>query len=315
MDDSNSRLVLHLKYNFAYITLILLVALLVVIAHKWTPQPRFTEYLSNAATLASLLLALVAIVYSFVSSESISKSLGQISLISRDVQASKDEVREFVGTAKGLNSKAEESLHQYQQISEQVGGELISLNRAILSLDSHTKSLQETVGDIPSRLSQIEDKFGGLEKAVNNKYAQDENQPTSPTLAVNEHLFSSDSIDKFLERSSLHENLLAIAIVLAYKTSSLFSIEDFCSAVKLNVRNKTAGFISCMNAVGLASLTKSESPRVYSVNHVDKMVMAKAVDYLNEYLDFVKHIDPNQHSEFTAKLASVNDLYKVNTES
>jgi hypothetical protein len=45
------------------------------------------------------------------------------------------------------------------------------------------------------------------------------------------------------------------------------------------------------------------------------MVMAKAVDYLNEYLDFVKHIDPNQHSEFTAKLASVNDLYKVNTES
>ena len=107
MDDSNSRLVLHLKYNFAYITLILLVALLVVIAHKWTPQPRFTEYLSNAATLASLLLALVAIVYSFVSSESISKSLGQISLISRDVQASKDEVREFVGTAKGLNSKVD----------------------------------------------------------------------------------------------------------------------------------------------------------------------------------------------------------------
>ena len=315
MDDPSSRVVLHLKYNFAYITLILLAVLLAVVAHKWTPQPRFTEYLSNAATLASLLLALVAIVYSFISSESISKSLGQISLISRDVRASRDEVNEFIGTAKEINLQAEEGVHRFQDASEQVSGELASLNKTILSLDIHTKSLQETVIEIPARLSQIEDRFGGLEKAVNKKHPQIEGQPPSQAQTSIASLFSDDLIDTFLEKSSLYENLLAVAIVLAYNTDNSFSVEDFCSAAKASIRNKTEGFISCMNAVGLASFSKADSPRVYNVDCVNEVLAGKALHYLTDYLDYVKHIDPKQYFDFKDKLSSVNALFQSDSET
>jgi hypothetical protein len=310
MDDPNSLRILHLKYNFAYITLILLAILLAVIAHKWTPQPRFTEYLSNAATLASLLLALVAIVYSFISSESISKSLGQISLISRDVRASRDEVHEFIETAKEINLQVEEGVDQFQRASEQVSGELVNLNSTILSLDSHTRSLQDTVTEIPARLSQIEDRFGGLEKAVNKKHSHLEGQPPSPAQASIASLFSDDLVDAFLEKSSLYENLLAVAIVLAYNTENPLSVEDFCSAAKASIRNKAEGFISCMNAVGLASLSKTDSPRVYNVDHVNETLINKAHKYFEDYLEYVKHIDPKQYFDFKDKLASVNFLFQ-----
>lgn len=315
MDDTNSRVVLHLKYNFAYITLILLAILLAVVAHKWTPQPRFTEYLSNAATLASLLLALVAIVYSFISSESISKSLGQISLISREVRASRDEVHEFIGTAKEINLQAEEGVHRFQHASEQVSGELVNLNNTILSLDSHTKNLRDTVTDIPARLSQIEDRFGGLEKAVNKRRFQIEGQRPSQSQASIEGLLSDDLVDSFLEKSSLYENLLAVAIVLAYNTDSPLSVEDFCEAVRASIRNRVEGFISCMNAVGLASLSKVDSPRVYTVDYINTALAEKAHQYLVEYLDCVKLIDPKQYLDFKDKLSSVSDIFQSSSEA
>lgn len=315
MGDPNSQTVLHFKYNFGYITLILLSLLLAVIAHKWTPQPRFTEYLSNAATLASLLLALVAIVYSFISSESISKSLGQISLISRDVRASRDEVNAFIGTAKEINLQAEDGLNRLQHATHQIGGELANLNSTILSLDSHTKSLQETVIDIPTKLSQMEDKFGDLEKAFNTKYTQHEGQQTSPAKASIASSFSNDLVDTFLEKSSLYENLLLVAIVLAYNTRNSLSVEDFCSAAKASIRNKTEGFISCMNAVGLASISKTDSPRVYHVDHVNEVLAGKAPEYFNDYLDYVKHIDPKQYSDFSDKFTSVRALFPLRPES
>lgn len=315
MDDSNSRAVLHLKYNFAYITLILLAVLLTVVAHKWTPQPRFTEYLSNAATLASLLLALVAIVYSFISSESISKSLGQISMISRDVRVSRDEVREFIGTAKEINIQADEGVHRFQLASAQISGELANLNQTIDSPDSHTRSLQETVIEIPVRLSQIEDRFGGLEKAVNEKHSQPDAQPPSPAQAFSATMFSDDLVDAFLEKSTLYENLLAVAIVLAHNAQCSLSVEEFCSAARASIRNKTEGFISCMNAVGLASFSKTDSPRVYNVDHVDKALAGKALQYLNDYLDYVKHIDPKQYFDVKDKLSSVHALFQSGTET
>lgn len=309
MDNSTDRTLLHFKYNFAYITLILLSVLLVVVTHKWTPQPRFTEYLANAATLASLLLALVAIIYSFVSSESISKSLGQISSISRDVRASKDEVSEFIGTAKDINAKAEEGAHQFHQASEQVRGDLANLNITLLSLDSHTKRLQETVSDIPTRLSQIEDKFGGLERAVNEKYPPVDGRATSTAQALAASAFTTESIDSFLEKSSLYENLMAVAIVLAYNSDNEFSVEDFCAAVKASIRNRTEGFISCMNAVGLASFSKNDPGRIYHIDHVDSSLQARALEYFNEYLEYVKQINPKQYFEFKDKLVSVQALF------
>jgi hypothetical protein len=224
-------------------------------------------------------------------------------------------VNEFIGTAKEINLQAEEGVHRFQHASEQVSGELASLNKTILSLDIHTKSLQETVIEIPARLSQIEDRFGGLEKAVNKKHPQLEGQPPSQAQASIASLFSDDLVDIFLEKSSLYENLLTVAIVLAYNTDNSFSVEDFCSAAKASIRNKTEGFISCMNAVGLASFSKSDSPRVYNVDCVNEVLAGKALHYLTDYLDYVKHIDPKQYFDFKDKLSSVNALFQSDSET
>ncbi len=224
-------------------------------------------------------------------------------------------MHEFIETAKEINLQAEQGVHKFQHASEQVSGELVNLNSTILSLDSHTKSLQETVTEIPARLSQIEDRFGGLEKAVNKKHTHLEGQPPSPAQTSVVSLLSDDLVDAFLEKSSLYENLLAVAIVLAYNTGNPLSVEDFCSAARASIRNKTEGFISCMNAVGLASLSKTDSPRVYDVDHVNEALIGKARKYLKDYLDHVKHIDPKQYFDLTDRLSSINSLFQSSSEA
>jgi len=69
MDDKYEKIKIH----FFYCILILVIAIIAIATDRWTAQKDFTAYLSNAATMTSLLLGLVAIFYSFISNDGLSK--------------------------------------------------------------------------------------------------------------------------------------------------------------------------------------------------------------------------------------------------
>lgn len=74
--------------------------IIAIATEKWSSKGEFTTYLSNAATMTSLFLGVVAIFYSFVSNDSMSRSLGSITTITSEVGAVRDEINNFVGITK-----------------------------------------------------------------------------------------------------------------------------------------------------------------------------------------------------------------------
>lgn len=276
--------VLHLKYNFGYITVILLVALLAVITYKWTPQPRFTEYLSNAATLASLLLALVAIVYSFISSEGVSRNLGLITSVASEVRGSRDEVSKFIETAKDINGKTEQGAQLFLLASNHVKNELGSLSRTLHSIDKETRALEEVVKDIPNRLNSIEGRFDGIEQSLSEKHKPYDEHNIEALQEIDSSLITA-----FLERSSLRQNLLAIAVVLACHGKKVLSLEKFCNAIRESSIEGNIGFLTCMNAIGLASVSQVENSRtLYTINSVNSALAEQAASYFQGYLEWAK---------------------------
>ncbi|MDZ4057086.1 MAG: hypothetical protein U1D69_08985, partial [Polynucleobacter sp.] len=57
----------RISLHFKYCVLILGMIIIAVATDRWTARQDFTTLLSNAATMTSLVLALVAIFYSFIS--------------------------------------------------------------------------------------------------------------------------------------------------------------------------------------------------------------------------------------------------------
>ena len=299
---------IHLAYNFFYVTILLGSIIVVLASHKWTPQPGFTEYLGNAATLASLLLALVAIVYSFISSEGISKSLGQISSIASAVSESRDEVRELLKTAKSLNDSSEESLRFNRETSELIGKDLTRLGEVVASLQSGSRDLQATVKELPLRLGQIEGRFDGIEQMLNEKRQPDERRDT--TLSRQSMFHTEEAVLSFLESSAIDENLLTVAIVLAHKSEKPLSVDDFCKSIGASVKNKSIGFVACLEALGIVQ-TEIEStvPRTYQIREVDEMLSRKASEYFQEYLQRVKSGNPDHYTKWSTKYESVKLLF------
>jgi hypothetical protein len=66
------------RVHFFYVALILGLCNVLLVTFNWTTLQGFTKYLSVAATVTSLVLGVLAIIYGFVSSGTINQSLGSV---------------------------------------------------------------------------------------------------------------------------------------------------------------------------------------------------------------------------------------------
>ena len=77
-----------LKVHFIYIVGILLATIVLVATVNWGAIEGLVGYITFALALASLLLSLLAIVYAFVSGNTLSQNLGMLSQASQDISGS-----------------------------------------------------------------------------------------------------------------------------------------------------------------------------------------------------------------------------------
>jgi len=80
------------KIHVGYILAILITIIVVLVSVEWSQVPDLVDYITFALTLSSLLLALLAIVYSIYSNTSISGSLDKISTAAMDVTRASSEI-------------------------------------------------------------------------------------------------------------------------------------------------------------------------------------------------------------------------------
>lgn len=192
MANEIEKLQLHFKYCAA----ILLLIIIVVATDRWTAQKDFTAYLSNAATMTSLLLGLVAIIYSYISTDSLSKSLGSITTVSSEVKDSKEQIARYVVLTTAATETSTANTALLKQTSIDVSQSVASLGKTLTEIAEQNQALQGLVGTLPVRFEKLESKFTDVAKALGEKPAATQSKAVSGEL-------SSEVVRKFMARSTV----------------------------------------------------------------------------------------------------------------
>lgn len=80
--------IIHYKYNFFYVTLILLIAILLLLTIKWASLPDLLDYILFSLAITSITLSVITIIFSIYSNFSLGKNLDSINNASEDLRKS-----------------------------------------------------------------------------------------------------------------------------------------------------------------------------------------------------------------------------------
>lgn len=293
MNTENEKLKLH----FIYLVSILVFVLVIVSTGLWTNQEKFTEFLGNAATMTSLVLGLVAIFYSFISNDGLSKSLGNILLVSDEIRRFKDQISEFIIQAKDINENEGSNVKKLEEASASVATVVNELSGALSAITERTALLQESVAVLPSRFEQLENRFDEVSK--NNTVPND----TASTL----NHWTSDDVKQFLERSSLSANLLTYACCIASRKKIEISPDKVAEVLGTNNKNFLHGFFWSMYACGLITRSSVRSKdRTYKINLISDELQEKMVkDYFTNYIENYYASDDDDKDIWLKRMASI----------
>ncbi len=299
MCNEKSNLELHFKY-FAFIS----VSVVILMAtERWSSYKEFTTYLSNAATLTSLFLGIIAILYSFISNDGMARSLGSISTVTDEVKSVRHEIVHFVDLTKESTQAAAASNDQAKEASASVSASIVSLSETLRELSSQNENLRELLASLPTRFDQLETKFGDVAKALDEK-------PQQGHPPISDAEISTEAVTAFLSRASLYQNLLTYACVLAEESSKPLSIPVFCSAVEFDAPNGLQGFLSCMNAIQLCRRKAVEgAEKTFSFISVHSELRTQSKPYFEKYVRETYTDKPAVCERWLAKLHSVEAMF------
>lgn len=299
MDSNYEKLSLHFKY-FVFMAFMLVVA---IATEKWSESKDFTMYLSNAATMSSLMLGVVAIFYSFISNDGMSKSLGSISTVSTEVREIRGEIEQFSNLTQDATRESTKNTGLVREASTVLSESLSQLSVTLNQISTQNDSLKGLITALPVRLDQLETRFDHVAKAVGEKPQTSQNPTTNETVPPS-------IVEGFLGRASLYQNLLAHACVLAVASKKPLSITAFCKAVDLESPNTFTGFLGCMNAVQLCiRKTLDLQSKTYTVSAVDPTLASISKSYFVDYINETYSADPKEKDQWLKKLSSVEGMF------
>lgn len=134
--------------HFIYVTCILIAIIILLMTFKWTQLDGFTSYLSVAATMTSLVLGVLAIIYSFLSSNSTNNSLGSIESAAHDIRDISEDLGRVVNDSQSLQSKAETR-------NQELHGLVQELRNAMDGLSNTTAVIAKSVEGLPPKFDAI----------------------------------------------------------------------------------------------------------------------------------------------------------------
>lgn len=258
------KLQLHLAYMFAIVTLFVAF----VLSDRWTDKPNFTEYLTNIATFVSLVLAFVAIFYSFISNSSLSQSLGNISKVSDEVTNARLEIGKVIDHAIQLEQSSAESIKSLQGISVSVSTQIGALNSVLDDVANKTEALHSTVESIPGRFDQLETRLSDF--SSNKPKEEKPARETTPKSSK----FKNEDINDFINYSSINGRLLIVACIEAYQNKRKLDLEAISKLILGSSVDYLFGYLISMSAIGIIDIKMASSTtKVYNMSYVDPILL------------------------------------------
>lgn len=274
MDDKASKADTA-RIHYLYWIGILIFSLIYISCKTFTPEPNFTEYLGNVATGISLVVGVIAIFYSFISNNSLSASLGNISSVSESLKLSESKIENVLDQSKILVGNHDKNLETMRAMSEHVQSSVMTLSNTLTQISNKTDELQQTVVTVPTRLESIADLI-------------EKKQQTTPSPQISQAsvTFSKAQAREFNRKSSVPGNLLTYGCALAKQHNKEFSLEVFNKLIERNYPNRLAGFLDCMSAAGLIKLDEVKGKEnVWNIAAIDEEIAKDVKPYFVGFLD------------------------------
>lgn len=293
----------NIGLHFIYCVSILLATIILLATKEWTNLGDFNSYLSNSATMVSLVLGLVAIVYSFITTTGLEQSLGEITAASKDFRESRAQISDYLKLAEAQTEKIQASREGLEHASTEVSTTISSLQETLGRVSAQNDNLVQIVKTFEDHFEEIGHKFNELGSRVDARASAD--KPRTKNAA---DLRPADNsfVDEFLAISPLSCNLLTYACVLACQTKKQLSLSDFCNAIKANLRNM-AGFLTCMNATGLIKRRLvPEKPLTYEIDTVHQRLETQTK---SEFTEYIKGMTSGDKTIWLEKLKAVDTLF------
>jgi hypothetical protein len=133
------------RIHFFYVSANLGAIIVMLMTISWTPEPSFTSYIGNAATLTSLVLAVVAIFYSYISNNNLQQSLGNIASVATSVEKSESNIRDFSTHAQQSVALVQRTASELESASATIETGLATLDRRFLEISTQTARIEEAV--------------------------------------------------------------------------------------------------------------------------------------------------------------------------
>lgn len=271
--------------HYRYVILILLSISVFLMTDRWTERGDFTQYLSNAATMTSLLLGVVPIFHSFISNSNMSNSLGSVSEVSKDVGKVGEKIAEHHQNSGELIVAGAKSAQAFEEVSREITGNLQNFHVLLKDMDSKNIAMRALMEGIPSKFSQLEARFNQVADSV-----EKQEQVAAPPGQANQW-----NLTMFVSRSGDAENFITYACILHAEQDKILDVQKVCEILEFGNAAVLNSFIRCLDSADLITLITSETGNM--TYHVSTDTDVKAGDYAELIVEDIKKHHTNKKAE------------------
>lgn len=241
----------ELKIHFFYVTVILVSIIIALFTVGSVAQDRLSEYLSSAATITSVVLGVLAIIYAFISNDSFSKATGKLSEIVDSSKKASNNLVDVLGQVQDVANASGENSRSLTDLVGKITNEISELTKTTKSLETATNGIAGILPTIPSGLEEIKKRFDALPE--NGK---------SFSVVGDEIDGGGDENKEDLARNLISKSPMAGLLIMyaCYVYKKIGKKIDFSKDIfEVGMWDYFIGFFVCMSAIGLVESEKVES--------------------------------------------------------
>lgn len=296
MESKYETLMLHFKYCAFIVSMILVF----MVVDRWSDRDGFTTYLNNAATMTSLLLGVVAIFYSYISNDGMSRSLGSISLVANEIKEVKTDIQRFAEQTENATDVSRTNSVLVKDASIFLSETMASLNETLAAISLQNDSLKGLVADLPSKIDQLD---GKVAKALEEK--------TPPADQRSTFEIPQQMITRFLARIPLQQHLLLLACVMSAEKKLPLNLNAVAKAIEWDEVKQLQGFLACMHIAELCIRKPLETKeRTYEILRINSELKTKTKSSFESYVQGHFVDDVESKTRWMSRKTAVEALFE-----
>ncbi len=256
--DSDTR---SLKIHFFYVALILTLVIIGLVTNKWTGIAEFREYLNVGATVTSLVLGVLAIIYSFVSSGQQSSVLGAVEAAATTTSNSVAKIDLFMKSAQDLQAEASKRAKDLHALTA-------ALSDSVEGIRDETRALVAANTENSWKISSLPDQLGELRGII------EKTDKVSSTVSIDnraiDQLWSYERIETAVRLSSVFGLTTIECYLKAFELKKDISLRKLAEAMGAADPDYLWGFTVGFASTMLITLgAREEENTVFEIRDVN----------------------------------------------